>query len=187
MLIFSVNAYLAFWAHDHWGWFRFYEDPSRYGWVYLSVAPILLIILHDAYFYWVHRLMHHPRLFRIFHRVHHRSSSPTPFTIYSFHPLEAAVECQFVPIASLLLPIHPSTLLIFLVVTFNVNLISHLGYELYGPGFWKSGWSEVLTTATYHHLHHGRPRYNFGFYFRFWDRFCGTEDPRYPPFVGGRR
>ena len=38
----------------------FYKDISRYGWLYFwGVFPLLLLI-HDTYFYWMHRLIHHP-------------------------------------------------------------------------------------------------------------------------------
>src|SRR5690348_2579296 len=43
----------------------------RYGWTWFFISIALIILIHDAYFYWTHRLMHHPRLFRLFHRTHH--------------------------------------------------------------------------------------------------------------------
>jgi Delta7-sterol 5-desaturase len=33
--------------------------------------------------------MHHPRLFRYFHRTHHRSVTSTPFAAYAFDLPEA--------------------------------------------------------------------------------------------------
>ncbi len=32
-----------------------------------------------------------------------------------------------------------------------------------------------LITATHHQLHHDRYQCNYGLYFRFWDRLCGTD------------
>lgn len=51
------------------GAMRLYMDPGQYGWLYLHLTVPLMLILHDAYFYWVHRLMHHPRIHRV-HRLH---------------------------------------------------------------------------------------------------------------------
>lgn len=179
MLLFSANAGFVYYLHERFGWFRIYDRVADHGWFYLAVSLPLVIVLHDAYFYWTHRIMHHPKLFRFFHRVHHQSSSPTPFTIYSFHPAEAQFESIFFPILATFLPIHTSVMIAFLVVTVAMNLVGHLGHELYGPRFWKSWVSKVMTSTTHHHLHHGSPRWNYGFYFRFWDRMMGTEDPRY--------
>jgi lathosterol oxidase len=57
-----------------------------------------IVIAHDAYFYWAHRIMHHPKLFKHFHRAHHRSITPTPWAAYSFAIPEAAAMFLFVPI-----------------------------------------------------------------------------------------
>jgi lathosterol oxidase len=38
------------------------------------------------------------------------------------------------------------------------------------------GW---ITPVSHHHFHHARNRGNFGLYFTWWDRWCGTEDPEY--------
>jgi sterol desaturase/sphingolipid hydroxylase (fatty acid hydroxylase superfamily) len=38
------------------------------------------------------------------------------------------------------------------------------------------GW---ITPVSHHHFHHARNRGNFGLYFTWWDRWCGTEDTDY--------
>jgi len=43
---------------------QMYFKLARHGWVWFAASVGLTIFLHDAYFYWTHRLMHHPRLFR---------------------------------------------------------------------------------------------------------------------------
>ena len=69
-----------------------YLEVARYGWAYFWLSILVVILAHDAYFYWTHRLMHTPALFRIFHGVHHLSRNPTPWTAYAFHPLESVVQ-----------------------------------------------------------------------------------------------
>jgi sterol desaturase/sphingolipid hydroxylase (fatty acid hydroxylase superfamily) len=71
------------------GYTEIYTDWNAYGAWYIPISFLLLLVLHDTYFYWVHRLMHHPRLFNRLHRVHHQSFNPTPWASLSFHPLEA--------------------------------------------------------------------------------------------------
>ena len=59
------------------------------GWLPGIGLLIAIVIAHDAYFYWAHRTMHHPRLFKTFHRFHHRTITPTPWAAYSFAVPEA--------------------------------------------------------------------------------------------------
>jgi Delta7-sterol 5-desaturase len=41
------------------GWTRLYWRISDYGWTWFWGSIVCVIFLHDAYFYWTHRLMHH--------------------------------------------------------------------------------------------------------------------------------
>ena len=43
----------------------YYTAISDYGWWYFFAAFPLMLLLHDTYFYWTHRLMHHKKLFRL--------------------------------------------------------------------------------------------------------------------------
>jgi hypothetical protein len=73
-----------------------------------------MIVAHDTWFYWTHRAMHRPRLFRVFHRTHHLSRTPTPWTAYSFSVPEALVQGAFVPLFLLLVPTHYLGIVLFL-------------------------------------------------------------------------
>jgi len=42
--------------------------------------------------------MHHKKLFRWFHLVHHQSTNPSPWAAYAFHPLEAVVEAGIIAV-----------------------------------------------------------------------------------------
>ena len=156
-----------------------YNDLAQYGWTYFWISIPLMIVLHDTYFYWTHRLMHTRPLFRTFHAVHHLSTNPTPFTAYSFHPLESSVQALGVVLIIFILPSHPLALLIFQTISTAINVYGHLGYELYPRGFsqhWAGRW---INTSVAHNLHHETARHNYGFYFLFWDRLMGTLEPGY--------
>ncbi len=178
MVIFVLMDILVFELAGS-GIFRKYDEISQYGWVWFFVSIPLLIILHDAYFYWTHRAMHHARLYKRFHMTHHRSHNPTPFTAYSFAIGEAVIMYLYVPLALLIIPTHGLALSVVLLVMIFKNATSHSGYELY-PRRWARlpvlGW---LTTVTHHDMHHERGSGNFGFYFTWWDRAMGTEHPNY--------
>ena len=137
----------------------------------------LLLVLQDAYFYWTHRAMHHRRLFRAVHHVHHLSRTPSPWAAYAFAPAEALVHAAFVPLVTLVVPVHELALFAFLAIMIARNVLGHLGVELLPAGALRRiGWS---TTTTHHALHHHRPHGNYGLYFTWWDRLCGTTDPSY--------
>ena len=90
------------------GELQIYQGWQTYGSWYFFVSGFLLMVLHDTYFYWTHRLMHHKNLFNAFHLVHHKSTNPSPWAAYAFHPLEAVVENGIFIVFAFLLPLHKS-------------------------------------------------------------------------------
>lgn len=161
------------------GVFHLYEDLHEHGLLYFGATVVLLLVLHDAYYYWTHRAMHHPWVFKRMHMVHHTSKNPSPWAAYAFSPSEAVVQAAFVPLVLLVLPAHILAVFVFLLVMIVKNVIGHLGLELFPSGFVKSRWLGLNTTTTHHAMHHTRVNENFGLYFTFWDRVMGTESERY--------
>lgn len=151
-----------------------YLQISDYGWTYYFMVYPLMFIMHDTYFYFSHRLMHHKVLFKWFHLVHHKSTNPSPWAAYAFHPLEAVVEVGIVIIFLFTIPIHKSHLLIFFLMMIIYNVYGHLGYELYPKGFSKSTVGRWINTSVNHNQHHQYFTGNYGLYFLFWDRIFGT-------------
>jgi sterol desaturase/sphingolipid hydroxylase (fatty acid hydroxylase superfamily) len=147
------------------------------GWAVASL--ILMILAHDAYFYWMHRAIHDPRLFRLFHLRHHRSHNPSPFSAYSFDITEATLQAVFVPIWMLLVPTQWPIIGLFMVHQIARNTIGHSGYELFPARRDGRPLFDFLTTTTHHDLHHATARSNYGLYFTWWDRWMGTEHPDY--------
>jgi len=90
VLIFSVTGFSLYLAAKA-GWITVYGDFAVAGPVYFGVTLVLMTVAHDTYFYWTHRAMHQPRLFRMFHRTHHKSRIPTPWAAYAFDIPEALV------------------------------------------------------------------------------------------------
>lgn len=161
------------------GVIEIYREIADYGWAYFAVSIIILIVAHDTWFYWSHRLLHHRALFRRLHRLHHRSHNPTPFTSYSFDVGEAVVNAGFLPLILLLLPAHPIALFVFVTHMILRNALGHCGIEVFparANGEPLVGW---LTSVTHHDLHHSHGRWNMGLYFTWWDRWMGTEHPDY--------
>ncbi|HEY6461617.1 MAG TPA: sterol desaturase family protein [Polyangiaceae bacterium] len=161
------------------GLFPMYDDVAPHGWVYFAFTVVFLVVAQDTYFYWTHRAMHHRRLFRWIHRVHHMSHDPSPFAAYAFAPAEALVHAAFVPLVAFWLPLHPVAIGVFLEFMILRNVLGHLGLELFPRGFARSRWTRWSTTTTHHTLHHRRVGSNYGLYFTWWDRLMRTTDARY--------
>ncbi len=161
------------------GYSQVYFDLESYGYGYSAFSFLLLIFLHDAYFYWVHRGMHYFSWGIRWHQIHHRSHNPSPWAAFSFHPAEALLEFAFAPLIVLVLPLHPLVLFSFATWALTWNIIGHLGYELFPAGFVHHPFFRWFNTSTHHNLHHQKARYNYGLYFNFWDTWMKTNDPNY--------
>jgi lathosterol oxidase len=153
---------------------KYYTDINQHGIVYFILAFPLMALLHDTYFYWMHRAIHHPALFRIVHLVHHRSTNPSPFAAYAFHPLEAILEAGIFIIFVFTIPVHLFHLIFFFLFMMLYNVYGHLGWELYPKGFSKHWLGKWINTSVNHNLHHQYFKGNYGLYFLFWDRLMGT-------------
>ena len=152
----------------------FYKEIPRYGWWYFWGAFPLLLLMHDTYFYWMHRLIHQPKLFKLIHLVHHRSVNPSPWAAYAFHPLEAFLESLIFVIFLFTVPINGWHLFLFFVISLLYNVYGHLGFELCPVAFNKHWLGRWMNTSVSHNLHHHYFKGNYGLYFLFWDRMMGT-------------
>jgi len=167
-----VGAYNA-------GWTKVYLGVEPYGWIYLAFTTGLLIVLHDAYFYWTHRLMHHPALFRSFHSVHHQATSPSPWSAYAFSPLEAAVQGLFTFSLVLVMPVSLWALVAWKLLSLARNAVGHSGFEVFPRTTLENRLLCWHTTVTHHDMHHQFADCHFGLYFTWWDRLAGTMHPDY--------
>jgi len=156
-----------------------YSNISDYGWGYFALSVVLTLLIHDTYFYWTHRLMHHPRLFKLFHLTHHRSVNPSPWAAFAFSPLEAVVEAGVIVVIVFLIPIHKYAIILFLLLMTVYNVYGHLGYEIYPKWVVSSRLGRWLNTSTNHNMHHKFFKGNYGLYFRFWDELMKTTHPHY--------
>jgi Delta7-sterol 5-desaturase len=175
ILVIAVIAGAGIAYREQGGPAGLYLDPGEYGWAWLIMSVPVVLLLHDAYFYWTHRLLHHPKLIKWCHAVHHRSHNPSPLSALAFHPIEAVVNGFGVVLI----------VAIFAIVGFSFNVMGHLGYELYPRWLLRSWIGKWLNSATSHNLHHRAYKYQFGLYTLIWDRMCGTLHPNYDAMRAG--
>lgn len=158
---------------------RFYWSIAERGWPYFFLSIFLMMVIQDTWFYWSHWLMHRRGLFRWFHRTHHRSINVNPWTTYSIGPLEALFASGASIVTLMVVPATGAALFALGWINTIYAVYAHLGYELYPrslAGHWLGRW---INTSVAHNTHHAKARYNYGYYFLFWDRVMGTLDPDY--------
>lgn len=158
---------------------RVYTTVTDYPLWWLPVSLLIAMLLHETYYYWLHRWMHHPAIFKLVHKVHHESNITSPWTAFSFHPLEGILQAIFLPLLLLILPMHLYVILLQLTIMTFSSVINHLDIEIYPKGFYRHPIGKWLIGATHHSLHHKQFKYNYGLYFTFWDKLKQTESPLY--------
>jgi lathosterol oxidase len=178
VIIFGIVILQVMWATKT-GVSLVYRPIAKYGWFYYFFSIILMIFLHDAYYYWTHRLLHWKKIFRYVHRVHHMSLNPTPFSAYALHPVEALIDVSIIPLIIFTIPYHPSAITIFSAYTLLLNVLGHMGFEFFPTGFTTHRFFKWHNSPTHHNMHHTHVKYNFSIYFNIWDRLMGTNHPRY--------
>jgi Delta7-sterol 5-desaturase len=137
--------------------------------VWFVLALILLPIWSAFHFYWVHRLLHVPFLYRFVHSLHHRNVSIGPWSGFAMHPVE-----HFLYLSSL--AIH------WIVASHPIHLIFHVIYQGPGAAMTHTGYENLLVRdkrrlalgTFYHQLHHRYYECNYGNQEMPWDRWFGT-------------
>ena len=177
-LFFATAAAFVVWSYDH-GLTRLYADLGQYGYGYAIASFGLVLVLQDAYFYFIHRAFHQPFLYKYLHSGHHRSGDPTPWTSFAFDPIEALLQAIFLVGITFVIPLD-WLILIGLLLTMTVwTVINHLGFELFPAAFAQHWLGKWLIGSTHHAIHHRKHRVHYGLYFTVWDKLLGTEDPAY--------
>ncbi len=163
-----------------------YSHSNQYGLWYLGVSYGLVLILQDAYFYFTHRLFHHPLLFPWLHQGHHRSRYPTPWTSFAFDPLEAVIQSLFLIGVTSIIPLHFITVIAVLTTMTVWAVVNHLGLDRLPatfPHHWLGRW---FIGPSHHSVHHLNYRVHYGLYFTFWDKVFGSADSNYEKQISDR-
>ena len=174
--IFSIFGTAVLWLWQN-GYTKIYDSFNSNDWWWIPLSCVITLIIHETYYYWLHRWMHHPKVFRVVHQWHHDSKVASPWTAFSFHPIETVIQAIFFPLLVLILPLHVYLLLFLLVIMSISSVINHLDIEIYPIWFIKSRIGKAFIGSTHHSLHHKQFKYNFGLYFTWWDVAAKTESP----------
>lgn len=177
-IIFAGSGVAMVWLWQS-GYSTIYLDPFEYTIFYLPLSLFIALFIHETYYYWLHRWMHRPKVYRMVHKLHHDSIVTSPWTAFSFNPIESILQAFVVPFIILFLPMHLSVVCLMLVIMTVSAAINHLDIEIYPKGFEQHWLGKWLIGATHHSQHHAKFLVNYGLYFTFWDKWMQTESPDY--------
>jgi lathosterol oxidase len=151
------------------GYARLHDKPivGTAGWLMLIGNCVFYILFTDCLIYWIHRWLHHPVLYGPIHKLHHKWIVSTPFASHAFHWLDGYLQGLPYHIFVFLFPMNKFVYVIFFII---VNMWTVSIHD--GAGFYKG---IILNGSDHHTIHHRQFTYNYGQYFTFWDRLCGTH------------
>ena len=125
---------LILWAMAN-GWapvVTFAENP-----VWFLLALILLPIWSAFHFYWVHRFLHMPFMYRRFHAFHHRNVDIGPWSGIAMHPVEHLLYHSTLLI-HFVVPLHPIHLAFGVIYNGPGAAMPHTGYDNLLIHGWRS-------------------------------------------------
>lgn len=137
--------------------------------VWFVAAFVLIPIWSSFHFYWIHRLLHWPPLYRVAHALHHRNINVGPWSGIAMHPIEHLLfYTNF--LIHLVVPTHP------------LHLMFHGYVQSTHPVFSHSGFEELVVDEQprarmgvfFHQLHHRYFECNYGTVEMPWDRWFGS-------------
>ena len=149
-------------------WVILYFYVAANGWIptldSISASPIWFVLFflvirlwQSFHFYWIHRFIHIPWLFRNVHHLHHRNVNVGPWSGLAMHPVEHLLYYSGILI-HFVLPSHPIHVLFHL---FALNLgavFSHAGFDKL-----LIRDRETIKAGSFHHqLHHRYFECNYG-------------------------
>ncbi|KAG1747168.1 C5-sterol desaturase [Suillus paluster] len=151
------------------GYSRLYDSVEDYGWLYLGLSVPFFLFFTDYGIYWVHRLLHHPSIYKTFHKPHHKWIIPTPFASHAFHPVDGYLQSVPYHVFIFVFPLHRCLYLGLFVFVNCWSILIHDSDMVTGHALEK-----VINGPAHHTLHHLYFTVNYGQYFTWADRVGGS-------------
>ncbi|MGI9390110.1 MAG: sterol desaturase family protein [Boseongicola sp.] len=134
------------------------------------IALFLLIPVWESfYFYWIHRLLHVPVLYKYVHSLHHRNTNVGPWSGLSMHPVEHVIYLGAVLIF-LIAPAHPIHIMFLMQYLTLTAATTHCGFE----GMVVKDKNRLRLGTFHHQMHHRYFECNYGSLEAPWDKYFGS-------------
>jgi sterol desaturase/sphingolipid hydroxylase (fatty acid hydroxylase superfamily) len=147
------------------------------SWLSFLGTVLLTTVWAEIWHYVSHRAMHLRSLHWI-HKEHHKSHLNTYLTAISFSFTEKLVFdlglLGLLALIDLAVGLNAYGVAAWYIGYLLINSYSHANFELKSPGYNRFV-GKVITSTTYHSLHHSRYTGNYGLGTRVMDRMFGTE------------
>ena len=144
--IWTTYEVLLLWAYANGiaPMINFNEHPIGF------VALFFLIpFVHEVGFYFCHRALHWPPLYKIAHKVHHQNINPGPWSGISMHPLEHLMYFAII-LLIFIFPTHPIHMINLASRLGLLAVVGHTGFDHIVVGK-----KTIVNTSYYaHYLHH---------------------------------
>ena len=130
---------------------------------------MIIVWWESLHFYWVHRLLHWPPLYKAVHSLHHRNINTGPWSGISMHPVEHLIYFSSVLI-HFVLPSHPIHIIFHMYVLTISAIVGHSGFE----GLLVGNKQRMALGHFHHQLHHRYFECNYGTSEMPWDVWFGS-------------
>jgi Delta7-sterol 5-desaturase len=149
------------------GYAKLYDAPSSAPFAQYNYLQFPLFLLFtDFCIYWIHRGLHHPKLYKRLHKPHHKWIMPTPFASHAFHPVDGFSQSLPYHIFPFILPLQKvAYVALFIFINFWTIFIHDGEYIANSP---------IINGAACHAMHHLYFNYNYGQFTTLWDRLGGS-------------
>ena len=124
------------------------------------------ILFTDFLIYWIHRGLHHPRVYKTLHKPHHKWIMPTPYASHAFHPLDGFAQSIPYHLFPFMFPLQKFAYIALFAFINIWTIFIHDG-EYYAN-------SALINGAACHTMHHLFFSCNYGQFTTLWDRLGGS-------------
>ena len=143
---------------------KFTDNP-----IWFVALFALIPLWYSFFFYWIHRALHWPPLYKRVHALHHRNINLGPWSGMAMHPVEHLMYLGSVVI-HLIIPSHPLHVIFHLQFNVLISIFSHTGFE----GLLIGDKNRINLGYFFHQLHHRYFECNYGTDEMPWDKWFGT-------------
>ncbi|KAG1670634.1 Fatty acid hydroxylase domain-containing protein 2 [Nymphon striatum] len=138
------------------------EDLPSFPWVLIEL--VVCVLAEEVVFYYSHRMLHHPRIYKYIHKKHHEWVAPIAITSLYAHPVEHILSNLLPPfVGPFLLGSHVATTWLWYTIAALSTLNAHSGFHF--PFF---------PSPEAHDYHHLKFNQNYGV-LGILDRLHGTD------------